>query len=376
MKTVFFRIIFLLVALAAGAVIFLLLTYAGSKNKGPLQDLFLSLNRNVASIEKRMTEKQDARAESLVWFNRYRFNPGLLNAPDTTLYGIYDDRSFASYENMVELENKLETHLPVVSIYTAWGSKADEIFPQIRAQAIYDLGSIPMITWEPWLDDFDPAQFAMDPQAVNKNKGGMRAIAEGKFDSYIDKWAQDAKDFGANFFLRLGHEMNDPYRYPWGPQNNRPEDFIAAWKHVVDRFRAIGVKNAIWVWSPHPAYPYVEFYPGHDYVNWIGTTVINYGTVATWSQWWSFDDIFKKFYADVSLYKKPMMVTEFGSLAVGGDRPQWFANAFQSLETKYPGVKAVVFFHVADDKTTTYKSLDWSFKDDSAVIDVIRKGIK
>ena len=376
MKTVFFRITFLLVALAAGAVIFLLLTYAGSKNKGPLQDLFLSLNRNVASIEKKMTEKQDARAESLVWFNRYRFNPSLLNAPDTTLYGIYDDKSFASYENMVELEDRLGTHLPVVSLYTAWGSKADEVFPQIRAQAIYDLGSIPMITWEPWLDDFDPAQYAIDPQAPDKNKGGMRAIAEGRFDSYIDKWAQDAKEFSANFFLRLGHEMNDPYRYPWGPQNNRPEDFIAAWRHVVDRFRAIGVKNAIWVWSPHPAYSYVDFYPGHDYVNWIGTTAINYGTVATWSQWWSFDDIFKKFYADVSLYKKPLMVTEFGSLGVGGDRPQWFTEAFHSLKTRYPAVKAVVFFHVADDQTTTYKSLDWSFKNDSAVVNVIRKAIR
>ena len=106
-------------------------------------------------------------------------------------------------------------------------------------------------------------------------------------------------------------------------------------------------------------------------MDWIGVTTINYGTVATWSKWWSFDDIFGKFYADVSLYKKPMMLTEFGSLTVGGDRSQWFQSAFESLQVKYPAVKAVIFFHVGNDNTTTYKSLDWSFINDERSVSVL-----
>jgi hypothetical protein len=289
-----------------------------------------------------------------------------------TFLGAYDDNTAESYESIISLEEAMNTQLPIVSLYTAWGSKKNQVFPVLRAQAIYDLGSVPMITWEPWLDDFDPQLFDVQTDALNKNKNGLKAIKEGKFDAYIDKWAADAKEFAAPFFLRFGHEMNDPYRYPWGPQNNKPEDFIAAWKHIRDRFHKMGTENAIWVWSPHPAYSYKEFYPGAEAVDWIGATTINYGTVAAWSQWWSFDDIFGKFYADVSLYKKPMMLTEFGSLAVGGDRAEWFKSAFESLRVKYPAVKGLIFFHVANDQTTTYKSLDWSFVNDEKVVSAVR----
>lgn len=166
--------------------------------------------------------------------------------------------------------------------------------------------------------------------------------------------------------------MNDPYRYPWGPQNNAQEDFIAAWKHIRERFNKAGARNVVWIWSPHPAYPSNEFYPGDAYVDWVGTTTINYGTVAPWSQWWSFDDIFNKFYTEMLPHKKPVILTEFSSLEVGGNRPEWFQRALHSLNSKYPEVKALIFFHVANDNTTTYKTLDWSFKNDRKVIAVIR----
>jgi beta-mannanase len=249
------------------------------------------------------------------------------------------------------------------------------VFPTLRAQAISDLGSIPVITWEPWIDDFDPQLFSVTGDAASRNMGGLKAIADGKFDAYIDKWAADAKTYSNPFFLRFGHEMNDPYRYPWGPQNNKPQDYIAAWQHVRDRFHKLHAENAIWVWSPHPAYSYNEFYPGDDYVDWIGTTTINYGTVAPWSQWWSFDDIFGKFYNDISSHKKPIVLTEFGSLSVGGDRALWFKSAFDMMPTKYPDVKGVIFFHVSNDNTTTYKSLDWSFINDQAVISTLKQSI-
>ena len=205
------------------------------------------------------------------WF-KYRNNKGILNAPDVMMLGAYDDQTLESYESLISLERTVNTEFPIISLYTAWGSKKNEVFPSLRAQAIFDLGSLPLITWEPWLDDFDPQNFPVKADDQNKNKNGLKAIAEGKFDSYIDKWASDAKEFGSPFFLRLGHEMNDPYRYPWGPQNNKPEDFIAAWKHVRERFQQAGAVNAIWVWSPHPGYSYKEFYPGPDYVDWVGAT--------------------------------------------------------------------------------------------------------
>jgi hypothetical protein len=375
MKTILIRTSRIIIAIALGASLFILLSYAGGKSKGPLDDMAVLLNKNLASFEKKMVDTRESRSASLQWFNKYRNNMAMLNKPDVMFLGAYDDHTAESYESIISLEQAMNTQLPVISLYTAWGSKRTQVFPVLRAEAIYDLGSIPMITWEPWLDDFDSQFFPVGTDPLNKNKGGLKAIAEGKFDAYIDKWATDAKNFAAPFFLRFGHEMNDPYRYPWGQQNNKPEDFIAAWKYVKGRFHKMGADNAIWVWSPHPAYSYQEFYPGGQDVDWIGTTTINYGTVATWSQWWSFDDTFGKFYASASLYKKPLMLTEFGSLSVGGDRAEWFRAAFESLPVKYPAVKGLIFFHVASDVTTTYKSLDWSFINDEKVVSELKNSL-
>jgi hypothetical protein len=375
MKTFLIRTSRIIISIGLGASLFILLSYAGGKSKGPLDDMALLVNKNLASFEKNIVDTRTSRSASLHWFNNYRNNRMMLNKPDALLIGAFDDHTEESYESIITLENAINTQLPVISLYTAWGSKRNEVFPVLRAQAIYDLGSVPLITWEPWLDDFDPQLYAVKADDVNKNKNGLKAIADGKFDAYIDKWAKDAKNFSTPFFLRFGHEMNDPYRYPWGPQNNKPEDYIAAWKHVRDRFHKVGADNAIWIWSPHPAYSYKEYYPGSENVDWIGTTAINYGTVATWSAWWSFDETFGKFYGDVAPYKKPIMITEFGSLAVGGDRANWFKEAFQSMGAKYPAVKSVIFFHVANDVTTTYKSLDWSFINDEKVITTVKNSV-
>ncbi len=372
MKTIVIRFSFIFLALAVGVLIFLLLVRIGNRGRGPLSDLTGSFSSQIASIEKKITDTRESRSTSLQWFNKYRFNPKLMITADTVFLGAYDDLTAESYESIVALEDSLHTKLPLISLYTAWGSKTIQVFPQLRAQAIYDLGSIPVITWEPWLDDFDPEFYPIDPKAENKNIGGMKLIAEGKFDVYIDKWAAEAKKFRNPFFLRLGHEMNDPYRYPWGPQNNKPEEFIAAWKHIKERFIKAGAVNVLFLWSPHPAYSYKEFYPGHAYVDWTGVTVLNYGTVATWSQWWTLQDIFNKCYNDLSLYGKPMMITELGSLVTGGDRAKWFSQALDSFTYKYPAVKAVVFFHTHNDITTTYKSIDWSFKTDAKVVNTLK----
>lgn len=376
MKKILLRTFTLLISIGLGLSISLLMVFAGDKSKGPLEDFAASVNAGLASFEKKIISgnSMQSRSTSLKWFDRYRSNKVLMNAPDTFFIGAYDENTAESYESIVSLEDSLKVKLPVIQIFTAWGSRKDQSFPLLRVQTIHDLGSIPLITWEPWLNDFDPERFTVIANAKNKNTNGLKAIANGHFDEYIDKWADDAKNFGAFFFLRFGHEMNDPYRYPWGPQNNKPEDYVAAWKHIVKRFKSAGANNVIWLWSPHPAYAdYADFYPGDDYVDWIGVTVLNYGTAASWSQWWSFDDIFNKPYSDLSQYGKPMMITEFGSLDVGGDRPLWFKEALSSMPAKYPAVKAVLFFHSSNDNTATYKTLDWSFKNDEKVLAVIRQ---
>lgn len=376
MKKIIIRTTLVGIAILFGTFLFILLLFAGDRSKGPLEDLQSSINTQISKIERKLIGGKEKRESKIEWFRQYRNNVSLLNAPDTVFFGAYDDNTRTSFEQIVALEDSLKVPLPVIQIYTAWGSKRDQNFPMLQAQAIHDLGSVPMITWEPWLNDFNPQQFPFVKKATNINEGGLTAIAEGKFDAYIDEWALNAHKFRHPLFLRFGHEMNDPYRYPWGPQNNAPEDFIKAWQHVVNRFDSLGAQNVIWIWSPHPAYTYEYYYPGEQYVDWIGITALNYGTVAPWSQWWSFDDIISKSYNDFSKHGHPIMLTEFGSLGVGGDRAAWYSNALDSIPVKYPLIHSVVFFHASGDNTTTYKTLDWSIKNDKKVIKAIQAAVK
>jgi len=378
MKTIFFRFSITFLAISLGVLCISAMTYMGEASSGPIDDLVTDLGSGITNIENTLIlqQREETRSDALKWLDSYSEHPERFDKPDRIFLGAYDNETDKSFESIVELERKLHTTFPLLHMYVAWGSKPEHQFPASKVKAICDLGSIPVITWEPWLTSFESEKYPHLSVMEQRDVNGLVSISKGDYDTYINKWAKDLKKISKPVFIRLGHEMNDPYRYPWGPQNNKPEDFIAAWKHVVDIFRANKTENAIWVWSPHPAYGhYSEYYPGDTYVDWIGTGVLNYGTVATWSQWWSFDDIFANFYNLNKVYKKPVMVTELGSLKVGGNRAEWYDKALVNMPVRYPLVKAVLFYHCSDDRTTTNKSLSWYIKNDSLVTTVINKDI-
>jgi beta-mannanase len=277
---------------------------------------------------------------------------------------------------VLALEERIGTTLPLVQSYTAWGDKADQQFPIGIVTAVSGLGSIPLVTWEPWLTDFESARHPHLPLRDARDRHGMGAVARGDYDFYIDAWAAAAARFGKPFLLRFAHEMNDPYRYPWGPQHNTKEEYIAAWRRVVDRFRAAGANNVVWVWSPHVAYEYWDlYYPGDDYVDWVATGTLNFGPIAQWSRWWTFAEIFGEKYPRMAAFGKPIMVAELGSLAVGGDRAAWYREAITAVPEKYPAVKALVFFHARDDQTVTYQKVDWTVTEDSITSAAIRDAL-
>ncbi|MFI5180827.1 MAG: glycoside hydrolase family 26 protein [Thermoanaerobaculia bacterium] len=285
-----------------------------------------------------------------------------LRAPTGMLFGAYDGllpRSFAGFE---KFEEGLDFRFPIVSFYVAWGDKPEQQFPARMVETIDRMGSVPMVTWEPWVVDFDTSRRTNLPPRAEREYASLAAIARGEYDFYVVPWAAAAARYGKPMFLRFAHEMNDPYRYPWGPQNgNRPEDFIAAWKHVHQVFQKMSAANVLWVWSPHISMPWFEYYyPGPEWVDWVGFGVLNYGSVATWSRWWSFHQIVEKSYPALLALKKPLVICEFGTLSYGGDILEWYKQAFYHLDHTYGRVQAVVFFNQSQDTTMSAYPLDWS----------------
>src|SRR5579872_1229465 len=231
-----------------------------------------------------------------------------LRNPSMMLFGAYDGGFPNTFAGLEKFESELNYKFPVISFYVAWGDKPTEQFPTRMVDTVSRMGSVPMITWEPWVVDFDEALRPNLPRASEREYACLAAIARGDYDFYIVSWARAAAAYHKPLFLRFAHEMNDPYRYPWGPQNgNRPEDFIAAWRHVHLIFQKFGADNVLWVWSPHISMPWFEYYyPGSDYVDWVGIGVLNYGNVASWSRWWSFDQILGKSYPTLLKFNKPI----------------------------------------------------------------------
>jgi len=373
------RIFVTLVAIVLGISLVVLILFAGDKTRGPLENFFAGVGDMVRNVENKfiLQKREGKRKDKLSWFDSYKTNIDSLKHPQVILLGAFDNNTTESFASVIDLEDTLKTSFPLIHIFTAWGSKPEQEFPKEQVEAILACGSLPVITWEPWLTDFDEEEYPHLRKREERDKGGLADVAKGDYDTYILTWAEELKSVREPVFLRVGHEMNDPYRYPWGPQNNSAEDFIAAWKHIRHLFDSIGAVNVVWIWSPHPAHGYFEaFYPGDEHVDYVGVTALNYGEVANWAKWWTFKEIAGNYYPDLAVFNKPLMLTEFGSLVVGGNRGEWFGEALADIPEKYPLVKSILFFHFSYDKTTTEQALNWYFIDDTLTSHAIVKQIR
>ncbi|HET7706813.1 MAG TPA: glycosyl hydrolase [Thermoanaerobaculia bacterium] len=319
--------------------------------------------------------RQNARRDYLEPMKPTLESVAALKNPPKILFGAYDGGFPHDTSGFAKLETQVRYRFPIISFYSAWGDQPDQQFPVRMVETIDRLGSVPMITWEPWVTDFDNRLRPNLPSKADREYASLAAIAKGEYDFYVSPWAEAAARFGKPMFLRFAHEMNDPYRYPWGPQNgNRPDDFIAAWRRVHDIFQKKGATNVIWVWSPHISMPWFEYYyPGDHVVDWVGMGILNYGTVASWSRWWSLHQILDKAYPTLAKFNKPMMIAEMGTLAQGGDVLVWYQQAFYQLEHTYGRVRSIIFFNQPNDVTMSSYPLNWTVGQDPRAAEFVAK---
>ncbi len=350
------RITALLTALFLAIFFFKLITQLGSKSKGPLENI---INKSQALIETN-SSSLNLSLDSVRHLKRTTFIKNFsFRNPKKILIGTssVSDKNFIYDIKEKDQTYGVKPHL--IQIYQAWGSNTEHQFQTDWLNKIIEAGSIPLITWEPWVSSFSDSILQRNPLA-KKEKYPLQLICSGIFDDFIIQWAKAAKKFKHPIYLRFAHEMNDPYRYPWGPHNNKKGEFIAAWRHVHNLFDSVGAKNIIWIWSIHSAYTnYVDFFPGEKYIDIVGTGVLNFGSSVYWSKWWTFDELFGQKYNLLTAFGKPIFIVEFGSLSVGGSKSKWFSTAFSEFENKYPLVKGLIFFDIKSDQTITDKAVSW-----------------
>jgi hypothetical protein len=110
---------------------------------------------------------------------------------------------------------------------------------------------------------------------INPLGVSLASIASGRYDSYLDSYAEAVRSYHHPVIMGFGHEMNG-YWYSWGYQHTSPAVFVAAWRHIVDVFRGLGTRNVTWLWTVNTIHKRASvpspdpWWPGSSYVNWVG----------------------------------------------------------------------------------------------------------
>jgi beta-mannanase len=292
---------------------------------------------------------------------------------------VMTDKDLATYQDITGKK------CAIISSYMAF--QYDGVpysFPIDMYKRIQANNSVMLLTWEP--RDWDSAK----PEYFDKSI--LRDIISGKYDAYIDSWAMAIKGLDGPLLLRFAPEMNIDNMAWSGSMNGSRESgaktYIYAFRHVHNRFTKLGVDNVQWVWTPinwglpfEPWNHYSNYYPGDDYVDVVAMDEYNWGTTQTWSKWQSFNDIYWKFYSELSsLYPdKPLIIGEFSCANQGGDKAAWIKDTFVQMKENYPRIKAFVWFHKNNKNgivNNMAENSDWSIDSTQKSASAAREALK
>jgi hypothetical protein len=272
-----------------------------------------------------------------------------------------DAEDEVTIETIEEFEHMVGKHQAIIASSSYWGEQS---FPTRNLNVIWRHGSLPLVFWSPWDRPYT--------QNRGPDKFGLNEIIAGKWDAYIDKWGDSARQFGQPMIVVFGVEMNGDW-FPWsgwyyGADEwvgdapdvwEGPEHFKKAYRYVVDRVRARGAANVKWMfhtnnysypldtWNFAPAY-----YPGSDYVDWLGMSV--YGQQFKDEANPDIPSLVDWPYKELCSLdpNKPIMIAEWatGDFPFSADvhgmlKPAWISQALDLFRTRYPRIKAAVYWH-------------------------------
>ncbi len=226
------------------------------------------------------------------------------------------DDGMTSIDQVNILSDQIGETFDILSFYMAWDAELDS--------TIHQHSSIPMITWEPW---------------VNDDSHVYDLITIGHFDEHISEFADQLRDLNKPVFLRFAHEFDNPF-YPWYRSDNlAASSFKNAWIHTYEIFKKRNAHNVIWIWNPWKAEHMSEFYPGRAYVDWIGINILNYEES-------EFKSLYEPYHEEIKKLPPTLVViSEFGTRRDSQNQSQWIERAFSAIEEDYSEIKSVIYFY-------------------------------
>lgn len=249
-----------------------------------------------------------------------------------------------------------------------------------RVAAAYGRQHAAILVYVDWGDPVPErvlSQAAVSGLALQVALQPQRGLAEVQDGPYLEGLLRRLAAFGKPVFLRFAAEMNGD----WTPWSGGPGLYVQKFRLVAEAARRLA-PNVAMVWAPNhaPEDNLEAYYPGDDYVDWVGVNfysdyymggdphqdrfaqyVYHQGKLASPLE--KLDYVYA-LYSD----RKPVMVCEFGvahrSVTTGEDVTEWalrqLGMAYGYLPLRFPRVKAVFYFSV-DQASPSYRPQNrWS----------------
>jgi mannan endo-1,4-beta-mannosidase len=262
------------------------------------------------------------------------------------LIGVYEPYAPGSYWQIPQFAEAVGRWPQIVSYYSGWGSPfASHFAAQAQGNGAETLVQI-------------------TPRHVS-----LAAIAAGRWDGYLKRYAAAVRRFHHQVIISFGQEMNGSW-YPWGWKYVPPPTFVAAWRHIVRLFRSSGTTNVTWLWDvnheyPHGMAPLRAYWPGARYVDWVGldSYLASPGS-----------NYLRHIAPDVrlirALTRKPILLAETAVGPRTGQVPYLIGNLFAGVRRDH--LLGLVWFDQEQHGSTSRQ--DWRLEGDPAALAAFRKG--
>jgi hypothetical protein len=259
--------------------------------------------------------------------------------------GVYTRGVPDSYAPVTAFTNATGAEPDIVMYYSGWYVP----FPTGFATTTANHGAVPLVQ--------------MDPDGIKVSR-----IASGRYDGYLSAYAEAVRAYQHPVILSFGHEMNGNWS-SWGYQHTSPAVFVAAWRHIVMLFRALGAGNVTWLWTANITNDsrsgkvdnnLGQWWPGNSYVTWVG--IDGYYLQPNWQ----FAPLFGPTITAVrALTGAPILIAETGAVQTAG-QPGKINDLFAGVRSY--GLLGFVWFNSTN-------TIQQHFTIDSpAAIEAFRKG--
>ncbi|QNF32341.1 glycosyltransferase [Adhaeribacter swui] len=271
-------------------------------------------------------------------------------------------------------QKQLGTNLNILSVNQSWAPESSDGLPVALFEHIAQRGAIPLITW-------NPLEVKRTEKTAKTKENILEAIAAGKYDAYIQAYARSIQRYNHPVFIQFAPEADNTEKYPAQPVPITPEVFKAAYQHVVATFANTGVNNVSWIWHPAEPQNIEAYYPGENYVDWVGISCLNYGKAAKDGKWRTFEELYRPFRNDMLKLNKPVMLTEFGSTNYGGNGQEWLEYYLPLIPNYYREIRSLVFYtnNPGQSWPTAWRpanysaEIDWTIKNPNQIAKFYRR---